>query len=70
MINTLKRSLERFVLLQDEFSYSALPFVCINQKLILPNNVVENKVNIYKETVCETEVFIVKLLKQAACLWL
>lgn len=68
MINILKRHVEKFVLLRDTFSYSALQFRCINQKFILPNNMVQNQVNIYKETVCETEVFIVKPLKLAALL--
>lgn len=53
MINILKRHIEKFVLLRDTVSYSALQFRCINQKFILPNNMVENQVNIYKETVCE-----------------
>lgn len=48
------------------FSYCALQFVCITQNLVSPNNMVENQVNICKETVCETEGFIVKPLKQAA----
>lgn len=48
MMNILKRSLETFVLLQDRFSYSALQSICINQKLILPNNVVENQIYTYK----------------------
>lgn len=39
-------------------------------KLMLPDNMIGNQVSIYKETVWETEVFILKPLKQAACLQL
>lgn len=46
MINILKRSLKKFVLLQDAFSYSTVEFICINQKLLLANDMVESKVNI------------------------